>query len=105
MARASSDSSRQQRQHRLLARVRDVEAVEAGCLGRVDQLRRSSTHGPILDEVDQADTAVQPVILRFLLVQRGRKGFLNPLADQTTRNLLFAISALVAHEPGQKEHE
>ena len=72
----------QQGQRSLLARMRDVQTVEARRFGRVDQPRQIGNAAPVPGEIDQLIVQSEPLAPGFLLVQSGREGFLNPLADQ-----------------------
>jgi len=93
----------QQRQHGLLARVRDVEAAEARRLDRVDQPRQIGDTAPVLGEIDQPIVQGQAVVLRFLLVQSRRKGFLDSLSDQADQKVTLRRPAgcrtAMAHFP------
>ena len=85
----------QQGQRSLLARMRDVETVEARRFGRVDQPRQIGNAAPVPGEIDQLIVQSESLAPGFLLVQRGREGFLNPLADQADQEF-----ALIHLSPG-----
>src|SRR6266536_3897300 len=93
----SSDVCSSDLQHGLLARVRDVEAVEARRLGRVDQPRQIGDTGPALGEVDQPIAQSQSLTPGLLLVQRGRKRCLDSLSDQADQE--FALRHLSPGSP------
>ena len=73
----------QERHHRLLARVRDVQPGEAHSLGRRQQFRKRLGVQAEAVEIDALVDAAQPVGGRFLFVHRGRARRVDAGADET----------------------
>jgi len=85
----------EQRQHRLLARVGDVEPVESRTLRRFDQPRKIADRVSALREIDELVAERQPVVARLRFVQRGSAipGF---LAIRRAEWVLFFIADMVS---------
>jgi hypothetical protein len=83
----------EERQHGLLARIRDVESVESRGFGRFDQPRQIGDALPALCEVDELIVKRESLAPGFLLVQRGRARSLDSFADQTDQELGLRLEA------------
>ena len=72
----------EQRQHGLLARMRDIDAGEPDRLRGVEQSRQIRRTAPVAGEVDQLIMQREAEMARLVLVQRRGARPLDTLADQ-----------------------
>src|SRR5205823_1800106 len=82
----------EQRDHRLLAGIGDVEAGETAVLRIREQPRQCFDADAELVEVDQLIAELQALRLRLVLMQRRRARLLDPGADQAEMQRHFAPS-------------
>ena len=98
----------EQRDHRLLARIGDVQPGEAHDARRLDQRGQDVRAAAGSVEVDQLVVQTHAVVPGLLFLQRRRQRALDAGADEPAEqrsSMARTLSVLVAEEPRQEQHE
>ena len=90
----------EQRDHRLLAWVRDVETIETHALCGQQQVRQRLASQPQPVQVDLSIDVVQTLLGTFLLVHERRAGQLDAGPDQTDQQAFPVRDMVRAHRHG-----
>ncbi|CAM2155261.1 conserved hypothetical protein [Paraburkholderia tropica] len=87
----------EQLDHRLLAGIGDVQAVEAHALGREQQLGQRGGREFERVEIDATVDVVETEFAPFFLVHRGRERAADALADQAAKERARFVAVVLAH--------